>query len=125
MQFLHKYETVTAFTQDYNGTGYTEPWVSLTVEDDSVHYNKGVVVIDLHPLGESHYADFGLTYEITAEWRAKASRGELIENLTVMGEELVETSYGSGIIFLDTLRYAAEVRDGEDNIYVRTIEMHK
>ena len=34
MQFLHKYQTVTAFTQDYNGTGYTEPWVSLTVEND-------------------------------------------------------------------------------------------
>lgn len=123
MQFLHKYQTVTAFTQDYNGTGYTEPWVSLTVENDKVDYNKNLTIIDFHPLGQVlHYADFGLTYEMTAEWRAKAEHGELIENVTVMGEELVETSYGSGIIYLTTQGYDARVYDGTDYIFVSALD---
>ena len=113
MQFLHKYQTVTAFTQDYNGTGYTEPWVSLTVENDKVDYNKNLTIIDFHPVGQVlHYA----------EWRAKASHGELIENVTVMGQELVETSYGSGIIYLTTRSYEASVYDGADHIFVDALD---
>lgn len=40
MKYLHKYEEVSAFTEDYNGSGYTEPWVSYTNENDHVDYNK-------------------------------------------------------------------------------------
>lgn len=40
MKFLHKYSTESAFEADYNGTAYTEPWVSLTEDVDRVDYNK-------------------------------------------------------------------------------------
>ena len=41
-QFLHKYETLTAFTEDYNGAAYHEPWVSYVNEtgNERVDYNK-------------------------------------------------------------------------------------
>jgi hypothetical protein len=40
MKFLHKYSTESDFEADYNGTAYTEPWVSLTEDVDRVDYNK-------------------------------------------------------------------------------------
>ena len=40
MKFLHKYSTESDFEEDYNGTAYTEPWVSLTEDVDRVDYNK-------------------------------------------------------------------------------------
>ena len=40
MKYLHKYQTLSAFTEDYNGSGYTEPWISYTVENTEVNYNK-------------------------------------------------------------------------------------
>ena len=38
---IHLYSTEQEFEADYNGTGYTEPWVSLTLDVDRVDYNKG------------------------------------------------------------------------------------
>lgn len=40
MKFLHKYDTENAFEADYDGTAYTEPWVSFTEDVDRVDYNK-------------------------------------------------------------------------------------
>ena len=40
MKFIHNYNDLTAFTEDYNGSGYTEPWVSFTHENNKVDYNK-------------------------------------------------------------------------------------
>ena len=40
MKFIHNYNDLTAFTEDYNGSGYTEPWVSLTHENNKVDFNK-------------------------------------------------------------------------------------
>ena len=39
-KYLHLYDDVTAFTQDYNGEAYVEPWVSYTEENEHVDYNK-------------------------------------------------------------------------------------
>lgn len=39
-QHLHLFETVSAFTEQYNGEGYKEPWVSYTEENGKVVYNK-------------------------------------------------------------------------------------
>lgn len=39
-QFLHKYDSLSAFTEDYNGEAYHEPWVSLVNENEHVDYNK-------------------------------------------------------------------------------------
>jgi hypothetical protein len=40
----------------------------------------------------------------------------------VMGQELVETSYGSGIIYLTTRGYEASVYDGADHIFVAALD---
>ena len=40
MKFIHRFDTVDDFERDYNGTGYTEPWVSYTEEQGRVNYNK-------------------------------------------------------------------------------------
>ena len=39
-RYLHLYETASNFEADYNGTAYTEPWVSLTEQNGDVNYNK-------------------------------------------------------------------------------------
>ena len=38
--YLHEYESISAFTEDYNGTYYHEPWVSAIHENSQVDYNK-------------------------------------------------------------------------------------
>ena len=40
MIYLHRFETVSAFTEEYTGSGYTEPWVSYTKENQKVDYNR-------------------------------------------------------------------------------------
>lgn len=39
-QYLHLFDTVSAFTEAYNGEAYEEPWVSLTTANGEVNYNK-------------------------------------------------------------------------------------
>ena len=41
-KYFHHYETTEAFEADYNGSAYTEPWVSYTEENEEVKYNKSV-----------------------------------------------------------------------------------
>ena len=40
MKYLHKFEELSDFTEEYMGEAYKEPWVSLTKENDKVDYNK-------------------------------------------------------------------------------------
>lgn len=40
-KFLHNFETSVEFNNEYIGSGYTEPWVSLTQENSAINYNKG------------------------------------------------------------------------------------
>ena len=44
MKYIHSFETVSAFTEEYTGSGYTEPWVSYTKENQKVDYNRVPVV---------------------------------------------------------------------------------
>lgn len=53
-KYIHKFDTVAEFETAYNGTGYTEPWVSLTVANGAVNYNKP------NPFNGHDYVDFGL-----------------------------------------------------------------
>lgn len=39
MRYIHNFGTVSAFTEEYTGSGYTEPWVSYTKENQKVDYN--------------------------------------------------------------------------------------
>ena len=40
MFYLHEFETISEFDAYYDGDGYIEPWVSLTVENGEVRFNK-------------------------------------------------------------------------------------
>lgn len=38
--YIHYFETNTAFQDAYNGEDYHEPWVSLVDENEEIKYNK-------------------------------------------------------------------------------------
>lgn len=40
---MHKYQTLSDFNADYNGSAYHEPWVSYETESGTVAYNKIVL----------------------------------------------------------------------------------
>ena len=40
MEYIHNFETVSAFTEEYEGDEYKEPWVSYVKENGMVKYNK-------------------------------------------------------------------------------------
>ena len=40
MEYVHYYETQSEFNADYNGSGYTEPWVGYVEETSGTSYNK-------------------------------------------------------------------------------------
>ena len=54
--YLHRYEADSAFTSDYNGSYYHEPWVSYTIENKEVHYNKRKTMT-VSELFENGYAE--------------------------------------------------------------------
>lgn len=54
-RYLHVYQTLSAFTEDYNGNYYHEPWVSAIVENDQVDYNK-VLKMSVEELIAAGYA---------------------------------------------------------------------
>ena len=68
MIYLHYYETGEEFSEIYDGSGYTEPWTSLTVEGHKVDYNKT------------------REYEITVTYVNRAGTGTTVET-TATGQE--------------------------------------
>ena len=53
--YLHLFETEQEFDAQYEGPGYTEPWVSFTIETSAVTFNKG---------GGHDYSQDYFTFEI-------------------------------------------------------------
>lgn len=53
MKYVHNFDTVSAFTESYNGEGYEEPWVSYVKETEAVNYNK-IITKKKSGLGFSH-----------------------------------------------------------------------
>jgi hypothetical protein len=47
-KYLHLYDTESVFQPDYNGSVYHEPWVSLTIENHKVNYNKRTIIPFFH-----------------------------------------------------------------------------
>lgn len=47
MEYLHLFNTNEEFENAYN-TNYSEPWVSYTIENDSISYNKQIQKYDHH-----------------------------------------------------------------------------
>ena len=55
MKFIHNFDTVSAFTESYNGEGYEEPWVSYVKETEAVNYNKGKKWLRISTYGDGTY----------------------------------------------------------------------
>lgn len=72
-QHLHLFETVSAFTEQYNGEGYKEPWVSYTEENGKVVYNK-------NPLEE--YLTFEILSGGTMYWK-KAGQSSYWDGVSI------------------------------------------
>lgn len=53
-KYTHLFQTTSDFNTVYEGTGYTVPWVSYTVQNSAVTYNKD-------PFNGYEYVDLGLT----------------------------------------------------------------
>lgn len=53
-QHLRLFQTISEFESAYNGTGYTEPWVSYIIQNSGITYNKD-------PFNGYEYVDLGLT----------------------------------------------------------------
>lgn len=55
MKYLHNYDTDAHFSEDYNGSAYTEPWVSYIQENGEVNYNKDENWIRISYADGDHY----------------------------------------------------------------------
>lgn len=69
LNFTHLFETEQQFNASYNGSGYTEPWVSYTEETENVAYNKppwveiGGVRWATMNVGATAVTDYGLYFQ--------------------------------------------------------------
>lgn len=76
MKYVHYYETVSAFTEDYEGEAYLEPWVSYTNENDHVDYNKAPVPPD----PRLEYFTFEIQSPGTILWKGSSKTIEYSKN---------------------------------------------
>ena len=78
-RFIHKYTTEEAFSNDYNGENYNEPWVSLTKPEapGRVDYNKRPEIITLKYM---HPEETGWVLDEVVEFEGKeVDFGTLLE----------------------------------------------
>jgi hypothetical protein len=92
-QHLHLFETVSAFTEQYKGEGYKEPWVSYTKENGKVVYNKSE---EEKMLGE--YLTFDVISGGNISWKTQtASQTRTIEYSKNGGDWASITSSSSAV----------------------------
>lgn len=84
MKYVHLFETASEFEEAYNGSGYTEPWVSYTQQNSTVNYNK-----------RSHdFVDLGLTSgNLWSTTNVGADAPEDFGNYYAWGEIEEKTTY--------------------------------
>lgn len=67
MRRVRKFQTVSEFNEAYNGEQYSEPWLSLTVENEHVDYNKRPVDLNCFVrIYDYSLSEEGLPFEIPA-----------------------------------------------------------
>lgn len=107
MKYVHYYETTSAFTADYEGDAYLEPWVSYTADEERVDYNAHredwstvPLTIEIVSVGSPQFelavgsvknssnANVKPSYSINGgEWTNEYVAGSLITGLSV-GDEI-------------------------------------
>jgi hypothetical protein len=119
MKYLHKYDTDAHFSEDYNGSAYTEPWVSLTQENGEVNYNKDENWISIeYGEGSSGYVnidDWGNSFDNSPQSKFRVYCENTGEETTYRGVHLYwrDPYYGLYINQMPPCRYF-EVQDNGD-----------
>ena len=94
MEYIHLFDTVSHFEDQYDGNGYQEPWVSYTIENDEIDYNK------------KNYREMPLTFEITSPgivmWKASRAMSSAYKTIYYSlngGDWIPITSSTGGVSF--------------------------
>ena len=58
--YIHKYATDAAFKTDYFGSNYSEPWVSLTTENEEVNFNNPFEKLEYYALASDEHVNLGI-----------------------------------------------------------------
>lgn len=58
--YIHLFSTTAARDAVYNGSGYTEPWVSLVTATDEVDYNHRYEKLPYYSLAANEHVNFGI-----------------------------------------------------------------
>lgn len=116
MKWLHNYDTDAHFSEDYNGSAYTEPWVSYTQENGEVNYNKDENWIRIeYGEGSSGYVDiddWGASFDNSPQSKFRVWFENTGEETTYQGVHLYwrDPYYGLSINLMPPCWYF-EVRD--------------
>ena len=130
-KFLHKYKALSAFTEDYNGEAYHEPWVSYVNEvgNEEVDYNKrealneitwsyeyGTIRVETLSLTceDLDIANSGKTYQVKVNV-ANHPEGDYSFNGTM---RYIEDLYGSYIWGIDETEIHCQCGDGTPWFYI-------
>ena len=85
--YIHLFSTTAEFNTAYNGTGYTDPWVSYTLESSALTYNKDKA-------NGHEYVDLGLpSGKLWATMNIGASTPEDYGNYYAWGELTGKSDY--------------------------------
>ena len=101
MRYLHKFEDIEEFEEQYFGSGYTEPWTSLTEEDGRVKYNKC----------QCEWVDLGFSSgNLWARWNLGAMDETEEGDAYAWGELETKSEY-----YLDNYKFYDETLPGSDS----------
>lgn len=84
---LHLFDTESEFNEVYNGSGYTDPWVSYIKETSGVTYNK---------IQQHDYSQDYLTFEILGNGNAESQKDDIYYSLD-NGETWHEYGYSTSV----------------------------
>ena len=127
--YLHKFDTMSEFEEEYNGSNYYEPWVSAVVANEEVAFNKKditaitldniVWAVDVPATGGTATKD-NCTFTVTG-YRSNGSTTNITTVANVTGSLVVESSstqerHSVGTLEL-TATYGAFSASGETTVY--------
>ncbi len=111
-EYVHLIDTVTNFEDKYYGDWYHEPWVSLTLEDEKVHYNKrfnGYLRFDVLTDGQIKWTSSDTAITRTIEYSVNG--GKWVEITSTTGGTAIDVSAGDTVFLRGSNRQYAEVID--------------
>lgn len=85
--YLHLFSTTAARDAVYNGSGYTEPWVSLVTATDEVDYNKEPLTFKILTPGSIRWQNYGYGYSTGVTIQYSKNDSEWTSITSAYGDE--------------------------------------